>query len=152
MPHTDESRRRPPHNVFNPPSRCKECGEFFKFPNHAPVGTKICKCPSKYKEPGATLIAKERKRQIEVEGWDAEHDEDHTSMCLATAGASYALDVVSKHAEVSKGWKEIFKQRSIELWPFDEEWFRPTPDDPVRQLVKAGALIAAEIDRIQAKK
>jgi len=35
--------------------------------------------------------------------------------------------------------------------PFDEEWWKPSPDDPVWQLVKAGALIAAEIDRLRRK-
>ena len=35
-----------------------------------------------------------------------------------------------------------------ECWPWDHEWWKPS-DDPVRNLVKAGALIAAEIDRLQ---
>ncbi len=98
---------------------------------------------------GTELITEERQRQIDVEGWDSEHDDEHTSMPLATAAASYALDVVSKHAEVSDSWKRTFDRASSEVWPFDEEWFKPTPEDPVRQLVKAGALIAAEIDRLQ---
>ena len=34
-------------------------------------------------------------------------------------------------------------------WPWDESWFKPTPDDRIRELVKAGALILAEIDRLQ---
>lgn len=33
-------------------------------------------------------------------------------------------------------------------WPWEAEAFKPTPDDRVRELVKAGALIAAEIDRL----
>ena len=33
-------------------------------------------------------------------------------------------------------------------WPWDDEWWKPTPDDRIRELVKAGALIAAEIDRL----
>lgn len=102
------------------------------------------------KKTGIDLIETERKRQIEVEGWDEEHDEDHTSMCLTTAAVSYALDVAAEHADVAKSWKEIFKKHSVELWPFDLEWYKPTPTDPVRQLVKAGALIAAEIDRLLA--
>jgi len=98
---------------------------------------------------GTELIADERTRQIEKEGWDSFHDESHTDMCLSTAAASYALDVAaSKHSEASDDWKRIFKDYSTSLWPFDFEWFKPTPEDPVRQLVKAGALIAAEIDRI----
>ncbi len=33
-------------------------------------------------------------------------------------------------------------------WPWDEEWWKPD-NDAVRNLAKAGALIAAEIDRLQ---
>lgn len=33
-------------------------------------------------------------------------------------------------------------------WPWDADAWKPT-QDPIRQLVKAGALIAAEIDRRQ---
>lgn len=97
---------------------------------------------------GVRLIAEERKRQIEEEGWTAEHDSTHTSMCLSCAAASYALDVASKHGDVHESWKKTYKEASVEVWPFDEEWFKPTPNDPIRQLVKAGALIAAEIDRL----
>jgi len=35
------------------------------------------------------------------------------------------------------------------LWPWDSTWWKPTPEDRVKELVKAGALITAEIDRIQ---
>lgn len=34
-------------------------------------------------------------------------------------------------------------------WPWDEEWWKPSLD-PIRNLEKAGALIAAEIDRLEA--
>lgn len=102
------------------------------------------------KKTGIELITEERKRQIEIEGWDKDHDENHTSMCLSTASASYTLDVVARHSDISKGWKQLFKEYSARIWPFDIEWFKPTPNDPIKQLTKAGALIAAEIDRIQA--
>jgi hypothetical protein len=32
-------------------------------------------------------------------------------------------------------------------WPWDYDWWKPS-DDPIRNLTKAGALIAAEIDRL----
>lgn len=35
-------------------------------------------------------------------------------------------------------------------WPWDASWWKPSPD-PIANLVKAGALIAAEIDRLQRK-
>lgn len=34
-------------------------------------------------------------------------------------------------------------------WPWHPKWWKPTPDDRIRELAKAGALIAAEIDRLQ---
>ena len=37
------------------------------------------------------------------------------------------------------------------LFPFEDHWWRPTPNDRIRELVKAGALVAAEIDRLEAE-
>ena len=98
---------------------------------------------------GSELIAIERQRQIDEEGWTAKHDSKHTDFCLSVAAASYALDAAVKHADLIPEWKNYYLDVSEGVWPFDEEWFKPTADDPVRQLVKAGALIAAEIDRLQ---
>lgn len=95
---------------------------------------------------GADLIIHERIRQIEEEGWTAEHDANHTAMSLAVAGAAYALFAAAVHGGEGGSWRLAYSKAAGELWPFDEEWWKPT-DDPVRQLVKAGALIAAEIDR-----
>lgn len=87
---------------------------------------------------GVELIAKERQRQIEGEGWTAEHDDQHDNGQMATAAACYALhDVVSlvPEGEIVPRW-----------WPWDDGWWKPS--NQVRNLVKAGALIAAEIDRL----
>lgn len=88
---------------------------------------------------GIELIAAERKRQIEVEGWTAEHDAQHTDGGLAEAAACYAMP----------------RRKSIEIvpydWPWAVEWWKPTPDDRIRELTKAGALIAAELDRLLAE-
>jgi hypothetical protein len=43
---------------------------------------------------------------------------------------------------------EAFTAGAGRLWPWDPSWWKPSPD-PIRNLVKAGALIAAEIDRLQ---
>jgi len=88
-----------------------------------------CKC-------GVELIAAERQRQMEVEGWSPEHDDEHEDGELLEAGISYAEHVAVKGTWVPK------------TWPFDEGWWKPSPN-PIRNLVKAGALIAAEIDRLQ---
>ena len=84
---------------------------------------------------GADLIAAERNRQIEREGWTPEHDDAHGNSELALAAVAYAMP----------SWED---SRS-DWWPWESQWWRPTPYDRVRELVKAGALIAAEIDRIR---
>lgn len=88
---------------------------------------------------GADLIAAERKRQIEAEGWTPEHDDQHDDGELARAAAAYALVAgagPTKQADEAEQW-----------WPFDDDW-KPSEDE-IRNLAKAGALIAAEIDRLQ---
>lgn len=102
---------------------------------------------------GVELIAEERKRQIEKEGWTAEHDDEHKYGTLAIAGACYAFDVAA-HLEtrsyLGSPMNQGLYQVAEDFWPFVGESMKvTTPDDPIRQLVKAGALIAAEIDRLQ---
>ena len=75
---------------------------------------------------GAELIAAERQRQIDAEGWTPEHDDLHDGGELAYAAVGY---IKRDRAEFPLSW--TFK-----------------PGDRVRDLVKAGALIAAEIDRL----
>lgn len=88
---------------------------------------------------GADLIRQERIRQIEMEGYDEMHDRHHTPQVLARAAAAYAL-----HDDPS-----IRVADSAEhLWPWNREVFWK-PKDQLRNLVRAGALIAAAIDRLQ---
>lgn len=98
---------------------------------------------------GVVLIADERLRQIEVEDWTPEHDDCHDSACLAVAAACYALNTASRLGRLHGSWKKVYAEQAEKLWPFDSDpWWKPS-SDPVRDLVKAGALIAAEIDRLQ---
>ncbi|RAP40727.1 hypothetical protein BYZ73_13205, partial [Rhodovulum viride] len=91
---------------------------------------------------GSAAIAAERRRQIEVEGWTPEHDDEHDECELALAAGVYALSGASD--------SHLFdpeRQSAIrELWPFQAHWFGP--DGGRKDLVRAGALIAAEIDRL----
>lgn len=95
---------------------------------------------------GVELIAEERQRQIEVEGWTLEHDSQHTGGELAAVAAAYAF-VPFMNANIRNG----DKTPPYPLWPEDwlAKWWKPSPDDRIRELQKAGALIAAEIDRLQ---
>ena len=94
---------------------------------------------------GAELITAERQRQIDVEGWTAQHDDGHSRGELAQVAEHY-IDVAEVQRAGLSDWKRIPFG-----WPWDEEWWKPS-DDPTRNLVKAGALIAAEIDRLQRKR
>lgn len=91
---------------------------------------------------GIELIAEERQRQISTEGWTPEHDDRHTDGALAFAAATYALPEEMRNSLAVGGCS--FKER---LWPFDDFWFKPKT--PIQDLIRAGALIAAEIDRLQ---
>lgn len=90
---------------------------------------------------GIELIAEERQRQIEVEGWTSEHDDHHSGGEMARAAAFYALAADSPFCR--DGFTPIG-------WPWSAEWWKPST--PIRDLQKAGALIAAEIDRLQRQK
>jgi len=89
---------------------------------------------------GVVLITAERQRQIDVEGWTPEHDDEHSSSELNRAARFYA-----KKAQYPESYTDV---KAPMGWPWDTEWWKPSPD-PIRNLVKAGALIAAEIDRLQ---
>ena len=85
---------------------------------------------------GAKLIAQERQRQIREEHWSRRHDREHDESELARAAACYALPAEYR--------KKISLMHLV--WPGFWD-FKPGPTR-IRELVKAGALIAAEIDRL----
>jgi hypothetical protein len=85
---------------------------------------------------GAERIAAERRRQVDEEGRTPEHDDGHIYGELARAGAAYVAAAV---------WPDSYEAENF--WPWDLDGLRFT-DDSIRKLVKAGALIAAEIDRL----
>lgn len=96
---------------------------------------------------GAELIAAERKRQVEVEGWTPEHDDEHADGQLVEAAMCYARSSVRMLFGMAK-LALVFPRHN---WPWEQHWWKPS-EDPIDNLVKAGALIAAEIDRLQRAK
>jgi hypothetical protein len=80
-------------------------------------------------------VVAERRRQVEVETWTPSHDDRHTCGELAAAAACYATPARSRSPQLLE-W----------LWPFDPVWWKE--GDRRRELVKAGALIVAEIERM----
>lgn len=99
---------------------------------------------------GTDRITAERERQLTEEGWTAERDHKYRWGILAMAGAAYALPGYLREQHIL--------ERTIRqiIWPWDEEWWKPdhhttggnVAEGRVRELEKAGALIAAEIDKI----
>ena len=78
----------------------------------------------------------ERLRQVDDEGWSPEHDDQHAVGELAAAAACYC------HPEPC-----MDDTRGVPFsWPWVRRWWKPT--DRRRDLVKAGALILAEIERL----
>jgi|SRR6476646_4074129 len=91
---------------------------------------------------GIEIIAEERQRQIEAEGWTIEHDAEHENNELAIAAACYALPISKRTYR-----DNLFVPTPVE-WPWEYLWWKPCPEDRIHELAKAGALIAAEIDRL----
>lgn len=78
-----------------------------------------------------------------MEGWSPEHDDKHTDGVLARAASAYAF-----HATLSDPMRKSHTRNPPEGygWPWPDEWWKPTT--PRRDLVKAAALILAEIERL----
>jgi len=98
---------------------------------------------------GAELIYKERNRQLRDEGWTPQHDDAHSGGELSRAAECYV--VAAQTAMVrddAARYHKVFGADQAADGPGDEGWWKPS-NDPIRNLVKAGALIAAEIDRLQ---
>lgn len=120
---------------------------------------------------GIELIAEERQRQIEVEGWNNVHDSDHDAMQMTGAAACYAANAINKQGKGplarfqynfppelnflvnngDRGDRKVDDGGWKDGWPWDVRYDKREKRDAQRSLVIAGALIAAEIDRLQNK-
>lgn len=96
---------------------------------------------------GAEMIAVERDRQKSKEGWDKNHDACHnkfemtkTAICYAASAAN--IEVFQK---VQYGNGTMYK----DPWPFDCCQDKRNKHELLKKLAIAGALIAAEIDRLK---
>lgn len=85
---------------------------------------------------GLELIAEERKKQVEKHGYAPEHDDQHTERQLIDAAFSY----------ITVTEDEEFDVTTQSFWPWENG--KPAKSE-IDALAKAGALIAAEIDRLQ---
>lgn len=107
--------------------------------------------------PGGRDVLAERQRQITAEGWAPDHDDEHDGGELAAAGAAYALhaaDYLNPHSQGDGGdeaptcwpWHDAVAGRGEGPERTKPAWWKP--GSPRRDLIKAGALILAEIERL----
>ncbi|QNF10903.1 ead/Ea22-like family protein [Klebsiella variicola] len=97
---------------------------------------RIAELESRTVTAAAAAVLAERKRQVAAEGWTSGHDDEYEHGELADAAGCYALS------------SELFDcaGEPPRPWPWPDEWWKPT--NRRRDLVKAGALILAEIERL----
>jgi hypothetical protein len=86
-------------------------------------------------------IAKERRRQLLEEGCSLERDDAYQQNELLRAAESYV-----GHARRFAGRETYSGIVAPELWPFDRSWWKPKSRR--KDLVRAAALIVAEIERL----
>ena len=99
-------------------------------------------------------VLAERERQKTAEGWTEHHDDQHQNGEMAYAAAWYAINAESHDyhdmvgvADFQNSLNNHFKDEySWCRWPWSMEWWKPT--NRRRDLVKAAALILAEIERL----
>ncbi|MCU4350183.1 hypothetical protein KTH09_02295 [Acinetobacter ursingii] len=93
-------------------------------------------------------VINERQRQINQEFYSTENDDEYEQNELLRAAVCYAENVVRR------GWvfdsnfgPDVYQEEEVpDLWPWDLDFWKPK--NPRRDLVRAAALIIAEIERI----
>ncbi len=95
---------------------------------------------------GAEMIAVERRRQIDVEGFTTEHDDNHGLADLPLAAHCY-YQLAGIQMAMRTGRPGDIPTPSW-AWPWEDKWWKPSLE-PVRNLAKAGALFQAQIDFIE---
>lgn len=88
-------------------------------------------------------VIAERDRQITAEGWTPEHDDKYEDSQLSRAAAGYTVHAAGNGYRTARAYQTA---PAPVLWPWSPHWWKPTT--PRRDLVKAAALILAEIERI----
>lgn len=105
---------------------------------------------------GVQLIKLERDNQLVANNFTLKHDLQHRHGTLSCAAAAYI-----RFAKCDNWAREVFRHNTeenglYELWPFPKAEFKPSQQDSldcrIKELSKAGALIAAEIDLLLYRK
>lgn len=132
-------------DIFNDPQEIERAGQFRETIETALTAYRTLSPDPQWQrmqEGAASDVLAERRRQIEKEGWTPEHDDMHVDGELSLAAALYAIpyqnslieqnDFIGLHMALENG----------------HGWNLKPDKDPRKRLVKAGALILAEIERL----
>lgn len=99
------------------------------------------------------LIAAERRRQVEALGYSTQRDDVYAFGELGRAAGAY---ITAERQRAWHGAAVVGRPWALATfcgWPWELDSFKPATDDTpasrIRELTKAGALIVAEIERLQ---
>lgn len=94
----------------------------------------------------ASDVLAERHRQVTEEGWNSKCDDAHKNNEMAFAAACYAFHAAAASWDMEDNGIPYDSHPTPKNWPWEPEWWKPK--SARRDLVKAGALILAEIERL----
>ncbi|HFI5595866.1 TPA: ead/Ea22-like family protein [Raoultella planticola] len=106
----------------------------------------LSKLESRTVTAAATDVLAERQRQVTAEGWSPKHDDQYKNTELAFAASCYAFHAAAASWDLEDDGIPYDSHPAPKQWPWDPSWWKPT--GARRDLVKAGALILAEIERL----
>ena len=109
-------------------------------------GQRIAELESRAVNAAAADVLAERKRQVSVEGWTPSHDDAHRNNEMAFAAACYAFHAAAASWDLEDCGTEYDSHPAPKNWPWEPEWWKPK--SARADLVRAGALILAELERI----
>lgn len=102
---------------------------------------------------GMIDVLEERRRQVDEEGFDFEHDDKCDRGQLVRGALNYAAaasnNIYLNRQYISDDAPPFQKYGQPLRWPWDGAWWKP--GTARRMLVKAAALIVAEIERLDRK-
>lgn len=94
------------------------------------------------------LFAAERSRQVQAKGHTPEQDDSYSCGEMASAAAVYALPSWNRIAEERIQLSDGTRFMAPMFWPWHPSAWKPAPNDRLREVVKAGALLLAEAERL----
>lgn len=107
---------------------------------------RIAELESRTVTVAAADVLAERQRQISAEGWTPSHDDTHKNNEMAFAAACYAFHSAAASWDLEDCGTEYDSHPAPKNWPWEPEWWKPK--SARADLVRAGALILAELERI----